>query len=517
MPQLKHIIGETWFEPKSDDERRFFHKHISVLFKNIYATNEFDNLFKGTNIKVVDRPGTHHGYTVGDDEKVYESVEEMYGSDSEASVEGPAPSDSYSDTHNGARQYLKIREKKHPHKNVPVGHIMTAICKTAEECKVPKLMVQTEIGANAWSHHGESTTPHKSYAKDIRGGSNGASGLTNMAWNKKAKRIFNKRVGEAVRNGAPANMDHYKESLEIRAMDAADHLQELTENLSGRPTSVHKAINALAKQHALPPIMAAIHVAVEVGKNHEHYGHKDASVGSLLYDFMSHYHEAEEDRAEKTRAKYTKSMVKENVDADVKLVTSRMPAEKKKKIDAAIADLANDIANKKDIEEGELTSKEKKAAHRKYGGSPRIEPNEDVDNAGQPRKRAMQSYKKDSFRINPGYTRKEDHVEEMTSGRAASVVRKLLKGWHDVAHANKTKPAAKSSVDAMTKEPMPEDVKKKSDESLDEVQTIVKRVKQVHTSTWGGALRKIEAIQAKNDHHHKHRKADMAYMKQGRR
>lgn len=77
MPLLKHIIGET-FVPKSQDEKDFVAKHVVKLFKNIYAEKEYDKLFKGTNIKAIDRTSPeNHGYNPGQDEKVYESVEDQ--------------------------------------------------------------------------------------------------------------------------------------------------------------------------------------------------------------------------------------------------------------------------------------------------------------------------------------------------------------------------------------------------------------------------------------------------------
>lgn len=74
--KLTEIIGEL-YTPKAPDEKKFVDKHVSKLFPNLFARPEYDFLFKGTNVKAIDRTADRHGYNPGDDEKVYEEVEEL--------------------------------------------------------------------------------------------------------------------------------------------------------------------------------------------------------------------------------------------------------------------------------------------------------------------------------------------------------------------------------------------------------------------------------------------------------
>lgn len=74
MKTLKEILQLEVYEPKSPDEKRFKDKHVVVKHKD--ANGNDDNLFNAKNIKTVDRE-PRHGYNPGEDEKVYEEVEEL--------------------------------------------------------------------------------------------------------------------------------------------------------------------------------------------------------------------------------------------------------------------------------------------------------------------------------------------------------------------------------------------------------------------------------------------------------
>lgn len=74
MKTLKEILQLEVYEPKSPDEKRFKDKHVVVKHKD--ANGNGDDLFNAKNIKTVDRE-PRHGYNPGEDEKVYEEVEEL--------------------------------------------------------------------------------------------------------------------------------------------------------------------------------------------------------------------------------------------------------------------------------------------------------------------------------------------------------------------------------------------------------------------------------------------------------
>lgn len=78
---LKHIIGEhsIQFTGNSSDERRFVKKLIDdEMFKNMYSDSEYDPVFKGTNVRPIDRSKDRHGYNPGEDAAKYESVEYIF-------------------------------------------------------------------------------------------------------------------------------------------------------------------------------------------------------------------------------------------------------------------------------------------------------------------------------------------------------------------------------------------------------------------------------------------------------
>ena len=76
MKSLKKIIKE-WsnhggFNPRSEGEKHFVAMHKPTNFKNIYSAPEYDALFKGAKVKVIDRHKDNHGYNNKEDERKYD-------------------------------------------------------------------------------------------------------------------------------------------------------------------------------------------------------------------------------------------------------------------------------------------------------------------------------------------------------------------------------------------------------------------------------------------------------------
>jgi len=63
------------YSPKSGDERKFVAKH--VIAKHDDANGNDDDVFNGSKIKPIDRYKEAHGYNPGQDEAVYEEVEDL--------------------------------------------------------------------------------------------------------------------------------------------------------------------------------------------------------------------------------------------------------------------------------------------------------------------------------------------------------------------------------------------------------------------------------------------------------
>ena len=66
---LEKPDNKDGYAPTSTDELRFKRKHVSVTTPD--ANKNGDDVFKGTNVKAVDRQ-PHYGYNPGQDEEVYE-------------------------------------------------------------------------------------------------------------------------------------------------------------------------------------------------------------------------------------------------------------------------------------------------------------------------------------------------------------------------------------------------------------------------------------------------------------
>lgn len=70
---LKKIL--ELYKPKAGDEQKFVAKHVVV--KHDDANSNKDDVFQATNVKTVEREKNKHGYTPGNDEKVYEEIEQV--------------------------------------------------------------------------------------------------------------------------------------------------------------------------------------------------------------------------------------------------------------------------------------------------------------------------------------------------------------------------------------------------------------------------------------------------------
>lgn len=63
------------YRPKSPDEQKFVDKHVVIKHKD--RNGNGDDVFNAKNVKKADRKKERHGYEPGEDEKVYEEVEDL--------------------------------------------------------------------------------------------------------------------------------------------------------------------------------------------------------------------------------------------------------------------------------------------------------------------------------------------------------------------------------------------------------------------------------------------------------
>ena len=73
MKTLKQFLEVH--EPKSPDEKRFKDKHVTI--KHPDRNGNGDDVFQATNVKKTERTKERHGYEPGEDEKVYEEIEQI--------------------------------------------------------------------------------------------------------------------------------------------------------------------------------------------------------------------------------------------------------------------------------------------------------------------------------------------------------------------------------------------------------------------------------------------------------
>jgi hypothetical protein len=63
------------YTPKAEDEKKFVEKHITVKTDDVNKNG--DDVFQGKNVKTIERKKERHGYNAGEDEKVYEEVDQV--------------------------------------------------------------------------------------------------------------------------------------------------------------------------------------------------------------------------------------------------------------------------------------------------------------------------------------------------------------------------------------------------------------------------------------------------------
>ena len=280
MPALTNIIGEV-YRPKSGDEQRFFDKHVVQLFQNIYAKDEYDKLFKGTNVKAVDREKDNHGYNPGSDEKVYEEVEEL----DENWVFNSLMSD--------AHHYSNHKSRRGKHK---MGHVAHAAVETAKDLNTSIHQVTHFSGVNRYGgdiRHGD----------DIVGGSDGLAGMTAKDASKKVKKLFAAHLKDAGKRNVTFNPNSHPELCEELAdkmmeledqfeLDEAHHIDNIFDHL--------RAIKSVADQHGVPKSLVAGAVGHHVGSQSvipstipvDRYGD---SPGHFTDSFHSDYVQAKKD------------------------------------------------------------------------------------------------------------------------------------------------------------------------------------------------------------------------------
>lgn len=297
MPALHKIIGET-FVPKAGDEKRFFEKHVVTVFKNIYSTEEYDKLFKATNIGVVKRKEERHGYSSGEDEAVYEarttprdtsdaSAKNLSGKGKpidpkkdpirnleiiKANTKRAKAAAKYlglgedevelqendHDLHNladGAHHYLKRNKCDHK-----LGHVMHALMHTANDSELPVYTIKDMVGA----HKYPMMPPAGDNKRHIVGGSGPHAGKTELERYNSVNKLFKAHLADAKKNDKhfdPSSLNEEQAEI-LSTFDEAlqEEFNSLTE--SHRVMDHVNALKDTAKHLAIPLAATAGMLAV---------------------------------------------------------------------------------------------------------------------------------------------------------------------------------------------------------------------------------------------------------------
>ena len=298
MPALHKIIAEV-YRPKSGDEQRFFDKHVVKLFDNIYSKPEYDKLFKGQNVKTIDREKDNHGYNPGSDEKVYESASPRDASDASAKnlakkgspidpkkdpirnlervkantkrAKGAAKSLglgeevdeleenwTFHDLMGTAHSYTNHKSRRGKHK---MGHVAQAAVETAKD-------LDTDI--HSVMHHAGITRYGKNNrdGDDIIGGRGALAGMKRSDANKKVSGLFNAHLKDCAKRNVTFNPSSHPSLCE----ELADRMLEIEEEFELNEMHVDnmadhlKAIKDVADKHGLPKSLVAGSVAHAIGR-----------------------------------------------------------------------------------------------------------------------------------------------------------------------------------------------------------------------------------------------------------
>lgn len=125
------------YKPKAADEQKFVDKHVVAKTDDVNGNK--DDVFNGTNVKTIDRKKTRKGYNAGEDEKVYESIEDYTLEEIEEfmQTEEYAQLDELSKTTLG--KYIRKAASDVGHRSVAASQSAHHALDARERAKNPKL------------------------------------------------------------------------------------------------------------------------------------------------------------------------------------------------------------------------------------------------------------------------------------------------------------------------------------------------------------------------------------------
>lgn len=264
MLHLKDIINETYI-PKAGDEKRFMEKHVVSVFKNIYSTEEYDALFKGSKIKMVDRPSERHGYNPKTDVDVYENFEEnqeineMCGMSSEPDVKNCISDPTYSNTGSFANLAKQAYNYNIKHDcKYKLGHIMQAAAYTANDLNL-RLSEPLYIVVNKLDSYPDSVNKEN---LPLKGGVGVLSKLTHTEADKKVCKLFDAHLKNCTKKNTVLDFSsnqELNESLESKAFEGIYEFQNILTEMYHKHIS--NGIEYAAEKNALPVscVLALLH------------------------------------------------------------------------------------------------------------------------------------------------------------------------------------------------------------------------------------------------------------------
>jgi hypothetical protein len=222
---LKDFLNERQLGPmvvKNPDEQKFIDKH--VIAKTDDRNGNDDELFKGSKVKMADRPKHRKGYNPGEDEEVYE---ELKGNQHKIDANKNGKVDAH-DFHL-LRKKKKVAEEAEELDELSEPTVRTYYNKAGEQGK--KIADKMKMGGGDWSKDGSDTKTLKKRA----------AGRT-MALKRRSGEIKMSEEVEELEELSDTTLDNYKEKAakEIRDADDNDDNRHYNKRMHGY-TSALKA------------------------------------------------------------------------------------------------------------------------------------------------------------------------------------------------------------------------------------------------------------------------------------
>ena len=261
---LKDFLNERQLGPmvvKNPDEQKFIDKH--VVAKTDDRNGNDDELFKGSKVKMADRPKHRKGYNPGEDEEVYEALK---GAQHKIDANKNGKVDAH-DFHL-LRKKKKVAEEAEQIDELSEPTVRTYYNKAGEQGK--KIADKMKLGGGDWSKDGSDTKTLKKRAAGRTMALKRRSGEMKMSEDsEQIDELSKKTLGSYVKKAIP---DAEHKEYWGRADRPTKGQRQYLKSAKNRRQGINKAIDKLTKE--------------EVEQVDEKLDMDKASMGTVVKDFQ---------------------------------------------------------------------------------------------------------------------------------------------------------------------------------------------------------------------------------------